>query len=312
MQIFADEQKAHMARTESRFEEAKSSYRQALQSIEETIASRLVYIHKDMAWVHMHEQDLEKAWYEVQLAQYEAKNILGNLKHRQAHLDEAIEHYLAAYELAEELNHKMGQAKTATNLSIIYETQSKLDLAKYYMEQAVQHYERMGKITPIAGMMINAAAYYNRVGEYDQAIESASESNKIFAQLLNVRGQAMAAQNLSESHLALGNLDEAENYSRSVIESEEMPLLPDGYRVFGEIAAQRGDFATAEKFINDAIDLAQSNGDRWLKAYAHRALGKVYQMQRKSDRADAAFGKAITLFDDLGLENEIEATKALI
>jgi len=129
--------------------------------------------------------------------------------------------------------------------------------------------------------------------------------------LLNPWGQALATQALADAHLALGNLDLAEQFVHEAMRLEDVSLMPEIYQTLGEIRAAQRQFPEAEKQIMQSIETALANSDLRLEAHAYRALGKVYQQQQKSGQANTAFDKAIDIFERLKLDNEVAATSVL-
>jgi len=72
-----------------------------------------------------------------------------------------------------------------------------------------------------------------------------------------------------------------------------------------------------KKYIEESIRLAVENQDPFLEAYGWRALGQVHQARQDEAQHDKAkakecFTKAIALFDEMSLVNEIEKTQALV
>ncbi len=115
----------------------------------------------------------------------------------------------------------------------------------------------------------------------------------------------MALALLGEIHLGLGNLDRAETYARQVIDMEHTSCLPDGLRTLGEVKMHQGDLKTAEQLIRQSLEIAQSNQDRILQAYALRALGNLCNRSGMVDDAARNFEKSVSIFRDLGLAVEI-------
>ncbi|MCB0127472.1 MAG: tetratricopeptide repeat protein, partial [Caldilineaceae bacterium] len=123
---------------------------------------------------------------------------------------------------------------------------------------------------------------------------------------------AMNAANLAEAYFELGELDAAETYAMQVIEHEEVDSYPYALFTLGSIRRAQGRYDDARQFYSSSCRIAEQNEDRFLLAYAQRGLGQVYREQ--GDRASAVteLQEALTLFQHLGIEAEIESTERLI
>jgi tetratricopeptide (TPR) repeat protein len=156
----------------------------------------------------------------------------------------------------------------------------------------------------LAGAKLSMAFDHNLIGQqravlppaaevtrpiFTQAVEIALAALGLFERLGQSHGQIIAAQNLTEAYLYLGDLVAAENYAQQVIASRSPSVLPDGLRTLGEIRLEQRDFADAEAAIRESMQLAQVNNDRYLEAYGLRALARLYLMQENSVGAQAVF-----------------------
>jgi tetratricopeptide (TPR) repeat protein len=61
----------------------------------------------------------------------------------------------------------------------------------------------------------------------------------------------------------------------------------------GEIAAQRGDYAEAERFHRQSLVLRRASGDRWGIAYSLSQLGRVARLAGSPDEARAVLLEAL-------------------
>jgi len=102
-----------------------------------------------------------------------------------------------------------------------------------------------------------------------------------------LRGQALAH---------LGRAAEGETAVREVLATDPSPdALADALVLLGQIAWERGDFATAEHQLDDAIVRLRAGGDPALLARALRARGVVADSRWQLERAIALFREALAL-----------------
>jgi len=174
--------------------------------------------------------------------------------------------------------------------------------------KSLNAYKQIGRVISIAGSRANLAFIHVNQQDFTKAIKIANEALRSF-QILNIpSGISVTSQMLAEAHLALSELNEAEYHAGQVIETEDEEGIPDAMRVLGEIELKRGNYPQAEKHIRESIRLAQENEDPFLGAHGWRALGQVYRAMSNTTQADQSFGKAIELFEEMGLDNEAQKT----
>lgn len=90
---------------------------------------------------------------------------------------------------------------------------------------------------------------------------------------------------------------------------EEGREVYDAWWVLGEVQLAKAQYQGAIKYFEPVIDYAQEDRIRVLEGYAQRSLGKVYRATGENGAAEAAFDKAIELFEELGMQNEEEETR---
>jgi len=296
--IEADALAGTLASLQNEFEVAQSAYQEGLDRAYTFCEKQIPLLHKEMGWVYMRQDNLDDAWRESEIARYEVENLQGTIQKRRRNFLQAEQHYLAALELAESMGYQEGLAKTYNSLSSIYGFQERIDDAVTMHKQAIDIYQQIHRLVEVAGSQTNLALIYLKNQDFTQAIHFAQESLDTFTILNIPRGQALACQILAESHLGLEQLDQAR-------------MIPDALRVLGEVELKRGSHAKAQQNIQQSIRLAVENQDPFLEAYGWRALGQVQQSQYNIVEARELFGKAMFLFQEMGLENEVEKTRAV-
>jgi tetratricopeptide (TPR) repeat protein len=182
--------------------------------------------------------------------------------------------------------------------------------ARHHGQHALDLARRLGHRAYQASTLVNLALAENLAGEPQQAIQYAQEARAVFERCQEGWGISVAAQNLAEAYLALGDLDQAEYFAEWSVHQEETVTLPDSVRTLGEIAFARGQFQRAEQNIRQSLDIAVENQDPLLEAWAWRALGRAYQSQPEHTAADAAFARAMALFHRIDLPHQVATTRS--
>lgn len=312
LKVEADELGGVIANNLGQFTNAKRLFDQAIQRAEHLVEVRLAHAHKGLGWMYWREQALDKAWREVTIARYEVINLEGVIQRSYCRYDEAIACFKEAVTIAESLQHHDGIAKTSQNLSDIYARLGEFAQAKAYHTLAEQTNRKMGKTMALIGMQIGRGFIANLAGDYAEAAHALKEAQKQAGaqELLTPQLSALIAQGLAEAYLGLRDLDQAEHHVQQAIDLEEMNILPDAYRTHGEILLHRGQFDLAEAMIQQSIAFLEKHAseDLYLAGYAWRALAQVCRAQQKLKSAESARAKAIALFAQINLQNEVDKT----
>lgn len=225
--------------------------------------------------------------------------------------EQADHHYQLALQSAETLAAPDLMGKCRNNLGGVALFQGRFAEAIHHLTQAIAAYERICKVAAMAGCRITLAVAHNQAGDHNQALAVLAAAEE----LLVMRGEilpwqgALLAQACAEAYLALGAWEQAETQVQAALAAEEISVLPDAYRVYGELCWRRGEFAQAEQWLRQAVTLAENNEDRLLTAYAWRTLAHLYGALARWQDASAARFAAVTLFDALQLPHEIVWTE---
>jgi hypothetical protein len=325
LQALALRLEGDLAELKGPLDEAIAAYQTGLDSIENLLAEKALF-DKNLAWTYIRQggAGLETAWQKASLARFEAERLQGDIKWRLNDFAQAEIYYTGALALAESLVYLDGQAKTHNHLATVYAKQGKLEAATLHRGQAIILFEQIGNHVHLAGAKLNMAFDHNLIGQqraimppaaealrpiFTQAVEMASAALVLFEQLGQSHGQIIAAQNLAEAYLYLGDLPAAESYAQRVIAAQSPGVLPDGLRTLGEIRLEQRDFAGAETAIRESMQFAHDNRDHYLEAYGLRALLRVYLAQQNGAIAQAMFEQAVDLFESLDLPQEVERTQ---
>jgi len=152
-------------------------------------------------------------------------DLLATAEMQRGHLDAAGAWYARSRELAERLNDRAQLAIVAQNVGILYQTRAEVAAAE--------------------GSPEARAAWLRR------AVASVEESLAIDLEMQDQVGAASSYSQLGFLHRMLGELGQAEEYSRQAMQIREALNLPDVYKDYGIlslIARDRGDAAAAARW----------------------------------------------------------------
>jgi len=309
-------QEGMIANDAHEFTEARHKFVQALAMAENLIEIQLAYIHKGLSWAHFSEKDLQIAWQESQRARYEVEYMQGLIQIEMASYSQAAQFLQSALLLAQAIGYKDGIAKAANSLSVVLGMQGKYQQVEEYAIIAAEMYETLGKSQAVCRIKVNLAMSYNLAGEHEKALAALHEAEALVLSHkypLPMQYQLYINLGFAETYLGQRDWSNAEKSILSVIKSEETKFMADAYRVMGDILLGRGEWITAEQWIQQAIEMTdrEENGNLYIGGYAWRSLASIYAKTGKFQEAKAAKVRAIEIFTEIHLPHEVEKTMAL-
>lgn len=300
-----------IANDQSEFAHAAAAFARALRVAEEVIEARLARVYKGRAWLHLRQREIAQAERELAYAQVEIETMRGNLALDRAAYEQATSHYQLALQAAAAVDAPEAVGKCHNNLGGVALFQGRFADAIHHLTQAIAAYERIGKVAAQAGCRITLAVAHNQAGAHEAALASLQEA----ASLLSARSEilpwqgALIAQARAEAYLGLGDWPQAEREVKAAVAAEEISILPDAYRVYGELCLCQGAYGEAERWLRQSVELAQANGDGYLAAYAQRKLALLYQAIGNNEAAIQVGMAAIRFFEEANLPHEVERTR---
>jgi tetratricopeptide (TPR) repeat protein len=85
-----------------------------------------------------------------------------------------------------------------------------------------------------------------------------------------------------------------------------------GFHTLAEISLAQEDFSQVKIFCQKSLDWAEKTSDTINAGFAWRTLGKLYQKQGRFDETKDALHKAITHFQNVDMEQEVEIAQAIL
>jgi len=79
--------------------------------------------------------------------------------------------------------------------------------------------------------------------------------------------------------------------------------------VLGEVQLAQGQHKDAVDSFERVTGYAELHNHPILEGYAQRSLGKAYRVIGDDEAAQVAFERAIELFEQLNMQNEVEETR---
>ena len=229
-----------------------------------------------------------------------ANNSIGVNYKARSDYPKALEYFLAALKLNEDIRDTTGIAQNSGNIGIVYKTLGDYTNAMKYYGQALSLYEKLGDQKGIAINLGNIGILYNTQKQYAKALEYELKALETWKAIGNKKSVALWLGNIGivygdsgEYKVALGYAQEALAINESTGNKKGMV---DNYRSLGSFYyGMAKDEATAPGKANllhladvnllEALDIAAGLGDLRNLQEINDILSKVHELGGNHDRA---------------------------
>jgi len=193
-----------------------------------------------------------------------ALNLLARVEIYLAQTDAAARDAEQAGELARRSGDRVGEAEAALNVALNAINQGRIDAVVEASSRSVTLLDGANRPDLLGEALLRASMNFRRVGQFDESVTMAMQSMEIARRNGNPVALAYAHQGLAISYELSDRLDEtAEHYEsmRRQAKAAQSKLL-EAYAVagLGSVASKRGEFAIAQRFIEQAIGLFREVG----------------------------------------------------
>lgn len=208
------------------------------------------------AWDHLLERTKDKD----KEGESVARGNIGLVYQIKGELDNALDYYEKALELAEELGRKEWIATDLGRIGIVYGIKGELDKALEYFKEALKLNEELGSKEGMASQLGNIGNVYVIKGELEKALEYHDKALKLDEELGNKEGRASQLGNIGVVYQTKGELDKAlEYYEKALGIFEDIGSQIEIARVLtyiGDAFAQKGEIERVLDYYLEAQDLA--------------------------------------------------------
>ena len=288
-------------------ESALDLYEQALQTTSRLL-NRQVALHRQRSMLFVRQRELGAAWHEVHRAECQLQIVRGILADEEGRYGDAQAAFETALAQAETLDDQAALALAERHLANTHGRLQALPQAESYAHRAVQRYETLGDSFNVARVYDNLAFCYLHAKAVDKGIAAARKAHQFFLAAKSVYYSAIVATNLAEAYFDAGDLAQAEAYAHQVLDSEERQPLPYALFTLGRIHQQRGQSEHAHHSFAESVRVAAENADRFMEAYARRALGLVLCEMGREEVGRDEVRRALVLFQALEIAGEVAET----
>ncbi|RUT73280.1 tetratricopeptide repeat-containing sensor histidine kinase [Ancylomarina longa] len=250
-------------------------------------------------------------------------NGLGIISWEKGDLERALNNYLNAYDIADELNDSNLKMTLLSNIGNIYadEKQSEKALSSYL--QVLEMAKKENRIDFTATIYNNIAILYQNDKKYEKALSYFQKTLDIKRKLGDNQGIALAYNNIGENYFSQGNIDKSVNFlNQALAINRNLNLKTEiiyNLETLSQIYLKTGNYSKAHNYLIESIDLSKKLN---LKGKYRDLLKQLSEYYYKSDnykKAYTTFNQFNSLKDSLQnisrsdriaqLQTEFETTK---
>ncbi|MCE9678098.1 tetratricopeptide repeat protein [Shewanella sp. AS1] len=215
-----------------------------------------------------------------------AEATLGNFYNKNQQYTKALEHYIEAIRLSDDINMPNLSSVLSLRLARVYRDLESWDLALQYAHKAADGFESLERWGQLSHSMTVIAMVYGQQNLWNQAIDYYLNALKIDTERGNVTGQALTYHNLGEAYFKKGQGREALNSllkaNKTFTQRKRKNYLVYNELLIAEVAGSLKEWQMMDKFASAAVTLAQAQkldeafiDALQFKARALKEMGKV-------------------------------------
>jgi serine phosphatase RsbU (regulator of sigma subunit)/Tfp pilus assembly protein PilF len=219
----------------------------------------------------------------------ESFNLRGSINRDQSNLRDALDNFLSAIKLFEELKMPVKVAGIQNNIGLIY-----AEIKEY--RTALAYYFKAEKINQSAdhkGFLAinynNIATCYQKLNQFNSAQTYLNKSLALRQEISDTMGMAMAYHNIGINHQLTDDNDSAVfffNKSLSYLGNmNENMGHAYNYLELGNSYLQKKKLVEAEKYLLNALRISENNELEGLKVEIYKYLSEVYQQKNDYRKA---------------------------
>ena len=205
----------------------------------------------------------------------------------QGALDQALENYMSALRIYDNLKNKEGIATTKNNIGNIYSLKKDFGQSMKYFEDSYELFTEIGDQEKVIGSMNNLGNLHSDLQLYEQALkyfsqayQLAEKSGKVFSDPLN---------NIGNLYFRQGNYQRAVEYYERALElakkeNNRLSVLEINANL-GEVYTKAGQTAKAQQYLDIALGMSEELQVFIVQPQILKSLANNYYRQEKMKEA---------------------------
>jgi two-component system, NarL family, sensor kinase len=218
-------------------------------------------------------------------------------------LDQALVHFLAAYDAYSRTGNQANLSKILNNIGVIYRNQKKYDRAEETYHNALQLKTALRDSLGIAATCQNLASLYSITGRQKEAIEYLEKATALYTQFGKQEDVAGCQSLLGQIYFNFGQVAAAKTaLLRAMDFYQQRPSIEYAAStclLLGKISTDEKDYSLAEKYFREGIAVARQAGQRDMLVQLLQSSAYTAKMAGKPEEALLALEEAGALKDSL-------------
>ena len=214
----------------------------------------------------------------------------------------AMESYLSALKLAEEIPDSIMIAKVLMNIGNMYEEQHADDEALRFYQRGLDVLEEGAKNAVLANTLYNIGLIHYKLKQFDEAKGFVHRSLTVRKAINDRHGVAQSLNLLGVINSELGLFAESDNLLKAALEDYTAVDNQWGLSMvltnLGENALDQKAFTKAIDHCTEGLKIAKANGYEWEEP-ACKCLAMAYANLKQADKASAHWIRVIAIKDSL-------------
>ncbi|MBK9107577.1 MAG: tetratricopeptide repeat protein [Saprospiraceae bacterium] len=235
----------------------------------------------------------------------QAYNLKGIANHLQGNYSRALENYMLALPIFEEVGDKLGYANSLNNIGNLYNNQGNYALALTYYEKSLAIKEEIGDKGGIASSLGNIGNIYKNQGNYKRALEYYEKLPAIFEKSGDKQGYANSLNNIGNIYHNQGNYPRGlEYYEKSLAIQEGLGNkkgIAYSLSNIGLIYKDQVNYSRALEYTKKALAVREEIKDKSGIASSLKNIGVIYQNQGDFQMAMKACQNALLIAEEIGV-----------
>jgi tetratricopeptide (TPR) repeat protein len=208
-------------------------------------------------------------------------------------VEEALQRFLEAVDIAREVNNTNGEAIALSNIGVAYQKLGRYKDALKYLQQSLQMYKAMDDAEHIIITTLHLGDLFRESGQLPKAHKQYQQALKLARKKGMRLHESMTLSYIGYTHRITGRLQESlDQYQQSLAIDREL-----GNRIgqsivlynMGLACQQMGNLEEALDFLEKSIQVDPRVGSRWL------AKGEVLEALGRTEEAVASYRRACEL-----------------
>lgn len=219
----------------------------------------------------------------------DALNKMGNIHWITSNFNAAMEHYLEALDIREEIGDSAGIAGCYNNLGIIASEFNDYDIAIEYTQKAYAINNKINNISDIATNYNNLGTYYHEMKIYSKALNYYFMNLNLLEELDDQASLSFTLNNIGEIYNENKKYSEALPYYYRALKIQEKINLSTGIAVsklnLGDVYLKKGDLENANNFLYECLNISKKIGYRDVQSGCYELLAKYYKEKENFSEA---------------------------